>query len=92
MAAAGWTALLIGRRPRLTGLAWSLPVVSGTFALLGQLLGIPRWLLDLGLFRHVPGISSSSPDVRAVFSLLALSGAAYLLGVVSIRRRDVITG
>ena len=92
MAAAGWTALLIGCRPRLTGLAWSLPVVSGTFALLGQLLGIPQWLLDLGLFRHVPDISSASPDVRALFALVALSGAACLLGVVSIRRRDVTTG
>ena len=32
------------------------------------------------------------PDVRALFASVAISGVAYRLDVVSIRRRDVITG
>ena len=92
MVAAGWTALLIGLWPRLTGLAWLPLIVGGVLALLGGLLGVPRSVRDLGIFQHVPDIAGPSPDVRGLLVLLAVSGAALLLGLVGITRRNITTG
>ncbi|MEP6562546.1 MAG: hypothetical protein ABJD68_15905, partial [Nakamurella sp.] len=92
MVAAGWTALLIGRWPRLTRLAWLPLIVGGVLALLGQLLGIPQSVRDLGIFQHVPDIASPSPDVQGLLVLLAVALAAFLLGLVGITRRNITTG
>lgn len=88
MVAAGWTAFLIGLWPRLTRLAWLPLIVGGVLALLGRLLGIPRSVRDFGVFQHVPDIASPSPDTQG---LLTVSGAAFLLGLVGITRRNITT-
>jgi ABC-2 type transport system permease protein len=92
MAMAGWTALLVGRWPRLSWLAWVPLVASATLALLGQLLGVPRSVRDLGIFQHVPDIATPSPNIQGLLILLAFATAATLLGVAGITRRDIITG
>jgi ABC-2 type transport system permease protein len=92
MVAAGWTAFLIGFRPRLTWLAWLPLIVGGVLALLGQLLGIPQSVRDFGVFQHVPDIASPSPDVRGLLILLTVSVVAFLLGLAGITRRDITTG
>jgi ABC-2 type transport system permease protein len=91
LAAAGWTAFLIGFWPRMTWLAWLPLIVGGVLALLGQLLGIPQSVRDFGIFQHVPDIASPSPDVRGILILLAVSATACFLGLVGITRRDIIT-
>jgi ABC-2 type transport system permease protein len=92
MAMAGWTALLVGRWPRLSWLAWIPLVASATLALLGQLLGVPRTVRDLGIFQHVPDIAVSNPNLQGLLVLLACATATILLGVAGITRRDIITG
>lgn len=91
MVAAGWTAFLIGLWPRLTRLAWLPLIVGGVLALLGQLLGIPQSVRDFGVFQHVPDIASPSPDIQGLLILLTVSGAAFLLGLVGITRRNITT-
>ncbi|MEV0592012.1 hypothetical protein [Nonomuraea cavernae] len=63
--------------------------VSGVFTLLGQLLGIPRAVRDLGIFRNMPDFAASGTDVRALGVLLAVSGVAILAGLVAVTRRDL---
>ncbi len=92
LAVTGWTALLAGLRPRLTGLAWAPLVAGGALALLGQLLGVPPRVRDLGVYRHVPDVASPSPDVRALLLLLAIATGTCLLGVLGTTRRDITTG
>lgn len=92
MAAAGWTALVVGRWPRAVWLSWLPLVVGATFAILGQLLGIPQGIRDLGVFQHVPDIAATHPDSRALLVLLAVAGGACLLGAVGTTRRDITTG
>jgi len=91
MVAAGWTALLIGLWPRLTGLAWLPLIAGGLLALLGQLLGIPQSVRDLGVFQHVPDVAAPGPDARGLLILLTVAGATLLLGLAGITRRNITT-
>lgn len=85
----GWTALLAGVWPRLTWLAWVPLGASGVLALLGQLLGIPEPVRDLGIFQHVPDVMAAHPAVRGLGVLLAVAFATALVGVAGISRRDI---
>ena len=91
-AAAGWTALLVGLRPRAAWLAWAPLAASGALALLGRLLGVPRPVQDLGIFQHVPDPATPSPDVRGLAILLAVSALTILAGITASTRRDVTLG
>jgi len=92
VAAAGWTALLIGRSPRWHWLAWAPLLVGGTLALLGDLLSIPDWIQTLGIFQHVPDLALAGANAVGSLVLIAAAGAACLLGVIGSTRRDVATG
>jgi ABC-2 type transport system permease protein len=92
IAAAGWTALLIGRMPRWHWLAWAPLLVGGTLALLGDLLSIPGWIQTLGIFQHVPDIAVAGTDIRGPLVLVTAAGVACLLGVIGTTQRDVATG
>jgi ABC-2 type transport system permease protein len=92
LALAGWTALLAGRWPRATWLAW-VPLVAGALlALLGDLLDVPRRVQDAGLFELVPGATLTRADVPGLVVLLAVAGATGALGVRGFVTRDVGTG
>jgi len=92
IAAAGWTAVLAGRWPRATWLAWIPLLTSGVLALLGQLLGIPQAGRDLGIFQHVPDVTAPNPSMVALLVLLTFAGAAVALGALGITRRDIVAG
>ncbi|MEU4164050.1 hypothetical protein [Actinoplanes sp. NPDC026670] len=91
-AMAGLAALLAGLAPRLSGLAW-LPLIASTgLAMLGDLLGVPDRIQDLGFFQHVPDVTTPNPDLG---SLLLLVGAGLVLalsGGAAVTRRDLRAG
>ncbi|GIJ48091.1 ABC transporter permease [Virgisporangium aliadipatigenens] len=92
LVAAGWTALLAGWRPRFTWLAWVPLVLSAGLALLGQLLGVPERVRDLGTFHHVPDLLGDHPHLGGQAVLLAVAAGTTLAGLVAVTRRDVTTG
>lgn len=90
-AAAGWTALLAGRWPRLAGLAWAPLVASSVLALLGRLLKVPQPIQKLGVFQHVPDFYTTHSGGLGLAMLLAASVAMLLGGITGIVRRDLDT-
>lgn len=89
VAAAGWTALVVGLRPRLSALAWLPLLLSGVLSLLGPLLGVPQRLQDVGFFGHVPDIASTRPDTSGLLVMLVVAGSTSALGLAAIAHRDL---
>jgi ABC-2 type transport system permease protein len=92
VAATGGAALLLGAFPRLAALAWLPLLVSGVLALLGDLLGVPDRVRDLGLFQQVPDIAGPAPQAGALLVLTGLGAALVLAGAAGATRRDVLAG
>lgn len=89
---AGWVLgglclLLIGWLPRASGLAWAVLAVAVLLGFLGELLQLPRALIDLSPFAHVPGVGEWSATPVLVLTAIALAAAA--LGLVGLRRRNI---
>lgn len=80
-ALAGAAALAVGGRPGWAPVAW-LPIAgAGVVALLGALLGLPRWLIDAGPYAHA-GQSGS-------WWLLAAGAGCAAVGLAAAARRDL---
>ena len=84
------TALAYAISPRLTGLGW-LPVVFVLVtAVLGPLLNLPEWLVELSPFAHVARLADGTgPDAGYVTATAVLALAAAAGAAVIFRRRDV---
>jgi ABC-2 type transport system permease protein len=85
----GTATLCVGLLPRLSWLAWLPLVASGVLALLGDLLDVPQWLANTGVFRHVPDVSGTDQSFSALFVLVAVALVGWLAGIVGITRRDI---
>ena len=87
---AGLTAALVGWRPRqAVRTAW---LLLGMFALLGQLgqtLRLPRALLDLSPFTHVPPLPTGAFTLVPVAVLVLLAAVATAAGFAGFSRRDL---
>ncbi|MEU4693073.1 ABC transporter permease [Actinoplanes sp. NPDC023714] len=86
---AGVTLLLVGVVPRLAAVAWAAIAACVLLLLVGPLLEVDQWVLDLSPFTHVPHLPGG---VFAASPLVALSGLAVVFGgagLVALRRRDI---
>ncbi len=90
LVALGVTALLLGALPRLMApIGWllvGLMVFIGNF---GSLLDLPGWVVDLSPLSHLAAMPLEPFDVVPVLALLAVTGAGVLLGLASLRQRQV---
>jgi ABC-2 type transport system permease protein len=83
------TVALFGLVPRLTSVAWGLLVGFVAVYLLGSLSELPRWLLDLEPFAHVPRVGGDDFSAAPLLWLLMIDAALNALGVAAVRRRDL---
>ena len=82
---------LFGLVPRFTGLAW-VPLGYGMFAsMIGGLVGLPQWALDISPWAIVPMLPVESFSLWPVLAMLAVSVALVALGFWGFRRRDLQT-
>jgi len=82
---------MFGLAPRLTNVVW-IPVVYGMVAsMIGGLLGLPQWALDLSPWAMVPMLPAESFRTWPVLAMLAVSGMLMALGFWGFRRRDLQT-
>ncbi|MGY5764602.1 ABC transporter permease [Brachybacterium sp. DNPG3] len=88
----GLAIALHGWFPRAAPLTWILLIWSATVMMLGDLLGLPDALLDLSPFQHAPMQPGATTDLAPAALLLALAAVLTGIGLIGIRRRDLVTG
>jgi len=89
---AGLATLLLGAAPRAVGLAWGAIVACYVVFVVGPILDVPGWVLDLSPFQHVPLLPAADLDVVPLLWLTAIALALSAAGLAALARRDVATG
>jgi ABC-2 type transport system permease protein len=86
---AGLAVLLFGVLPRLTVLAWAALGAALLLGQLGPLLKLPRAVMDLSPYSHVPLLPSVPMAWTPVLVLVLAAAALAAAGLVAFRRRDL---
>ncbi|MTE19826.1 ABC transporter permease [Streptomyces sp. TRM43335] len=86
---AGTTVLLFGLLPRATGVVWGL--VGGALVLgwLGPALDLPRSVMNLTPFTHLPKLPGGDPTAAPYLWLLLIAAGTTAVGLTAFRRRDI---
>ena len=85
----GLTFALIGLVPRGVVAAWAVLAFCFIIGLLGGMLGLPRWLMDLSPFEQVPQLPAAHFSVLPVLVLLVVALGLGVTGMAGLRRRDI---
>lgn len=80
-----------GLWPRGVALVWALYLAFVLVGEFGELWKVPRLVADLSPFAHSPTLPGPAPDLGGIPWLLAAAAALVALGVMSFRRRDVVS-
>ena len=75
------------RAPRSAG--WGVLGACGLLTVLGSLLGLPAWVLDLSPFQHVPQLPAADFAAGPLLALCAVAAALTAVGMAAFRRRDL---
>jgi ABC-2 type transport system permease protein len=87
----GLAALAYALVPRAAvGLAYGIVVAAFLWQLVGSLLGVPKWLVELTPFAHVGLVPTQSFRGGAAAAMLGIGVVAALAALAAFRRRDVI--
>lgn len=86
---AGFAVALFGLVPRAASLAWI--ALGGCFfiGILGPILQLPDWAMDLSPFNHVPRVPSTDLETEPLIWLMAIAIVLVAVGLAGFRRRDV---
>lgn len=87
----GVAVFLVGWLPRFAALAWLLVGWTLLAGLLGGLLQLPQWVLNLSPFAHVPAMPAESVSWPPLIIMTALGLALIAFGLAGLRRRDIYT-
>jgi len=80
---------IFGLAPRSSPAVWGVYGAIVFISLLGAILDLGQWFLDLSPFTHVPGLPAAGFEGLPLISLTAFAGALATAGVVGFRRRDL---
>jgi ABC-2 type transport system permease protein len=86
----GATVVLFGLVPRAAVTAWGLLGACALVSVLGPLLGLPDWVLDLSPFQHVPQLPAADFSAGPLLALTAVAAALTAVGLAGVRRRDLM--
>ena len=86
---AGAAAALLGAARRLGGVAWGLLVAFLLLGQLGDLLALPRTVMRLSPFAHVPRAPAEPVTAASLWGLLAVGLALFAAGTALFRHRDL---
>jgi ABC-2 type transport system permease protein len=87
----GLAVLLIGWVPRAASAAWALVALAFLVGWLGPLLGTPQWLNNVSPFTHVPTVPLDGVSLLPVVVLTLVAALLIGLGLIGLRRRDILT-
>lgn len=85
----GVAVALFGLLPRLTGLAWAALLLALLLGQLGELLQLPRWVMDVSPYTHVPQVPVAAVSWPPLVVLTLVAGVLIAAGVTGFARRDV---
>ncbi|MFV2178220.1 hypothetical protein ACFHW2_07350 [Actinomadura sp. LOL_016] len=80
---------LFGLLPRLTPASWAAVAVATLVTLVGPMLDVGRWALDVSPFTHIPKLPGADFTATPLLWLLALTTALTAIGLLGFRRRDL---
>ncbi|MFD0902821.1 ABC transporter permease [Actinomadura sediminis] len=83
---------LFGLVPRLTSASWAAVAVAALVTLVGPMLDIGQWALDLSPFTHIPDLPGADATATPFVWLLAASTALAATGLTAFRHRDLHLG
>lgn len=83
------SALCLAIRPSWAVAAWGWPAAFLTLSLVGDLLELPGWFVDLSPYAHVPALPAESWDWGAELGLTLVAAALLLLAGRLFQRRDI---
>jgi polyether ionophore transport system permease protein len=86
---AGIAMALIGFWPALGAVAWGVLVAFLLCGLLGPLLRLPQWALDISPFTHVPKLPGGVFTVAPLIWLTLIACLLTAAGLAGLRRRDI---
>lgn len=84
-----WLAYGIGSR--WTAIGWLGLGFCFVVMMFGELLQMPGWLMDVSPFRHLAQTPAESFRIMPVATLLVITAVLGALGMVAMRRRDVVS-
>jgi ABC-2 type transport system permease protein len=87
----GATTLLFGTAPRYAILGWSIITATFIISFFGPLLKLPRIVLDLSAYEHVPRLPGGTVDGGPLVVLSVFAIALIVIGVACFRRRSIVT-
>jgi ABC-2 type transport system permease protein len=82
--------LLYGYLPKVVGLAWVPVAYAFLMGFFGHLWDLPRSVLNLSVFEHIPGIPAEDFRLAPVVILTAIAVAVGVAGLAAFRNRDLI--
>jgi ABC-2 type transport system permease protein len=85
------TAMLIGVAPRISVLGWSIVAAMFVISFFGPLLKLPRPVLDLSAFTHIPRLPGGHVDALPLVVLAVLTVALLAVAMVGFRRRSIVS-
>jgi ABC-2 type transport system permease protein len=80
---------LFGLLPRRTIAVWGVAGLALAISLLGPVANLPRPILDLSPFGHIPKLPAAPLDATPLIALTLISAAAVGVGLAGFRRRDI---
>lgn len=83
----GITSFVMGVRPTWSVAGWLVLGAAAFIALLGDLLGLPQWLIDSSPFTH--SMTSSDSDPGPILLMVGLGILLAVGGIVASSRRDL---
>ena len=81
---------LFGLVPRAAVAAWGVLGACVLVSVLGPLLGLPDWVLELSPFEHVPQLPADDFRSGPLLALCAVAAALTAVGMLAFRRRDLV--
>jgi ABC-2 type transport system permease protein len=71
-------------------LGWAVIAWVFVVGMLGQLLDLPSWLIDLSPYAHLPLVPGQTATPGPLIVLVAVAAALTGIGAVGMRRRDLV--
>lgn len=85
----GLAVLLVGVLPRAVTIVWAVFAGCVVASMLGSVVRLPDWALELSPFEHTPRLPGGTVDVATLLALTGLAVVTIVVGVLAFRHRDL---